>query len=170
MAADGRNDLDPIGSGFSQGNSHRLQGVLQLGQPFYASSGQRRRQACTASSTTSKRPSFSTGTPWSSAQSAGVPGCKASPASDPEAVASHAATARVWGHPYALKRASFTTSSGDEQVEANPGVLSRGAGLAAHCGPVRPKRSSFDAGESARKRRDLAFHRSNRPYRRPRRS
>src|SRR6202011_4398603 len=80
-------------------------------EPFYALHGQCRRQSCTASSITSNRPSFSVGTLWVFAQSVGVPGCKASRRRPCSCVVIHAATARVWGHPYASKRASFTTSS-----------------------------------------------------------
>src|ERR1700716_4290674 len=69
--------FDTIGSGFCQRDSHRFRGSVEV-EPFYARLGQCRRQACTASSSTSKRPSFSIGTPWAAAQSMGVPGCKAS--------------------------------------------------------------------------------------------
>src|SRR3984957_5506990 len=61
MAAGDEERFDPSGSGFSQGNSHRFRGSVEV-EPFYARCGQCRTQASTASSITSSRPSFSTGT------------------------------------------------------------------------------------------------------------
>ena len=131
MPACGEKALDPVGGGFSQRDGHQ--------SSYCSASGPVREAARSASSTTSSRPSFSTGTAARLRPLAGVAGDAAARVCGPRSL-----LAQPRGHIQSMRAAEglktcvFHSVAGHEQLEPHPGPLCRTAGLAADAGRRRP--------------------------------